>query len=281
MLVEGVHFRLEAIDPLELGRRALAISTSDIAAMGGSPTFALTSLALPPDTPLSTTDRLYRGIRDGARRFGVSVVGGNVARTQGPVTLDVTLLGAVPRDELVLRSGAQVGDLLLVTGVLGEATARRLLLEQRKGEAAAESNEDEDGGVVPEPRIALARAIASRQLAHAMIDLSDGLAGDVRHLARASGVGAVIDEENLPVSVRARRAAERLGLDFRELALNGGEDYELLIALPEDRLSEAREAAGEVPLFVVGTVVAPEHGILVERFGGARDPLPEGGWSHF
>ena len=280
-LVEDVHFRRDETNAPDVGRRALAVNVSDIAAMGGKPTFALTSLAASPDLPLEFVDGVYRGIRQEAQRFGVRVIGGNVARTAGPMVLDVTLLGEVPRDEVVLRRGAEVGDVLAVTGFLGDAAALRLLLDHPELRAKDEFEEFRARHAVPEPRVEAGRAVASRGLVHAMIDLSDGLAGDLHQLAAASEVGAVIYEDRLPVSSAARHVAEMSGTSPHTLALFGGEDYELLVALPEEAVGPARTAVGQLPLSVIGTVLPHDQGVLIERFGGKREPLAPAGWTHF
>jgi thiamine-monophosphate kinase len=267
MLVEGVHFTLDGLHPFALGRRALAVNLSDIAAMGGNPLFALVSLALPPDRPARLIVDLYRGLRHEAAAFHTSIVGGNLAGTAGPLVIDLALVGEVARGRAVLRSGAREGDILAVTGVLGAAAAERLSGRQASW--------------VPQPRLRAGKALADAGLAHAMIDLSDGLGGDVHHLAQASGVGAVIEEDALPIAIGARRLAEDNNLDPYELALYGGEDYELLIAMSEDAVERARSLLGPVPLTIVGTVLAAGQGITVEHVGGTRDPLEARGWAHF
>lgn len=281
MLVEDVHFRRSSIDPFDLGRRALAVNISDIAAMGGTPTFALTSIGLQPDTPLAFMDRLYEGLRRESDRFEVGIVGGNITRTTTQLTLDVTLLGSAPKGEVLLRRGAQVGDVLGVTGLLGEASAALLVSENpnmAEREPFAAFRRDH---TVPQPRVEAGRAIAGARLAHAMMDISDGLASDLQHMTRASGVGAVLYEDRLPISITARQIAEEAGRDPHDLALNGGEDYELLIALPEDALTAAREKLGQLSLYVVGTVLPADQGVQLERFGGKRAPLKPLGWTHF
>jgi thiamine-monophosphate kinase len=134
---------------------------------------------------------------------------------------------------------------------------------------------------VPTPRIAEGRALASGRVVHAMLDLSDGLGSDAHHLARASGAGLVLYEEQLPISIKARSAAASLGVAALDLALYGGEDYELLIALPEDTLEVARALLGQTQLAVVGTVLPEDQGCLLERYGGQRVALQTGGWAHF
>lgn len=273
MLVQDVHFVVGEWDPVIIGRRAIAGNVSDIAAMGGEPSFALVSLALPASCPTSFIDGLYRGMMHEAALTDTGVVGGNLARTDGPICVDVMLLGRVPRDETVLRHGARAGDLLVVTGSLGNAAAWRL---SRSGAWP--------GGPrlpFPPPRVATGRALASRRIAHAMLDLSDGLAGDLHHLCEGSRVGALVRVDDLPVSPEALEVGQTAGIAPAELALSGGEDFELLLALAPEDLSRARVAAGDVPLTVIGEILPFEAGVALLRGDGAVEPLPPGGWTHF
>lgn len=270
MLVAGVHFHAE-VDGEAVGRHAMAVNISDVAAMGGTPEHALISLALPPTTPTSFIEALYRGLRQEAESVDVTIVGGNIARTSGELAVDVTLLGRVRKDEVVIRRGAIPGDILVVTGTLGVTAADRL--------RSMRTNTNWAWAV--QPRLAMGQALASEHLAHAMIDLSDGLGSDIHHLCDASDVGAVIYNESLPISIRLRTVCRELDLDPHDLALTGGEDYELLVAMAETDLERARDLSGEVPLSVVGTVLAPEQGVTVERMGGRRVPLNRAGWRHF
>jgi thiamine-monophosphate kinase len=275
MLVEGVHFDPETVEPHVLGRRALAINVSDIAAMGGEPSFALISLALPPKCSARFLDQVYEGLAEEAALTSTGIVGGNVTGTSGPLCIDVTLLGRVPRGEVVLRSGAQPGDFLVVTGHLGGAAGLR---------AAAKSTAPlvTDGlSLVPVSRVAAARALASAGLAHAMMDLSDGLAGDLHHLCRASNVGAVVWADRLPISGVTGAIATSLGISAESLALTGGEDYELLIALSARDVERAQIRAGDVALTVIGEIVDPASGVTLLTNEGVRQELPPSGWTHF
>jgi thiamine-monophosphate kinase len=269
MLVQGVHFLRDAL-PEVVGRRSLAVNMSDIAAMGGRPTAALVSLALPSSTHEAWVDTLFRGIGAEAGQFGTAIAGGNLTRTDGPPCIDIAMLGTVPKAEVLLRRQAQVGDIVGVTGVLGAEAARRAVADETSGRAG-----------VPTPRVTAGRQLASSRLVHAMMDISDGLAADLAHLAGASSVGAVVRADSVPVSVEARRAGERVGRDPLEFALFGGEDYELLFTVPEadwDRLVAAVEA---VPLYQVGTILGEDQGLLLEQTGGAREVMAAGGWTHF
>lgn len=270
MLVAGVHFHPE-VDVEAVGRHALAVNLSDIAAMGGIPEHALVSLVLPPSTPTSRIEGLYRGLREEGGNAGVTIVGGNMARTSAEFAVDVVLLGRVPKDQVVLRRGATPGDILVVSGTLGVTAADRL--------RSMRTNTSWTWAV--QARLGVGQALAAAHLAHAMIDLSDGLGGDLHHLCKASGTGAVIYAERLPISIRLRMLCKDLGLDPHDLALYGGEDYELLIAMAEADLERARDLSGTVPLSVVGTVLAPDQGVSLERAGGRRIPLNPAGWRHF
>ncbi len=281
MQVEGVHFSLDRTEAGLVGRRAMAVNISDIAAMGGIPEHALVSLALPTDTLTTTVEELYRGLVEEAAQFETHIVGGNVTRTDGPLAIDITVLGHIPKDQLLLRSGARPGDVLAVTGSLGIRAA--LLRASMAGLDLSRPpwNDWAQRNYVPAPRVSAARALASNRVAHAMMDISDGLAGDVRHLARASGVGVVLDESALPIDAAVRDVADLLGIAPEDLALNGGEDYELLLALPPDAAEEARRLMSGLPLTVVAKVVNEEDGLTIRSGAGERRVLPEAGWRHF
>ncbi|HEX6506735.1 MAG TPA: thiamine-phosphate kinase [Chloroflexota bacterium] len=280
MLVEGVHFRLPETAFDDLGRRAIAVNVSDIAAMGGSPTFALVSLALPHSVRLSDIEVLYEGLRDEGETYGVSIVGGNLTATSGPLSVDTTMLGRVPRNEVVLRSGGRPGDLLAVTGTLGHAAAQQIAHE--RGIGLAESKELRAGAIdVPMPRLAEGRALASGHLVHAMLDISDGLAGDLHHLCEASEVGAVVRSASLPIRASTHAIAEIAGVDAIRLALGGGEDYELLAAIPPDAFAPSRAAVAPTELTIVGELVEAGAGIALEDEHGSRVPLAAEGWTHF
>ncbi|MDR5695984.1 MAG: thiamine-phosphate kinase [Armatimonadota bacterium] len=280
--VEGVHFLREAISPSQLGRRTLAINLSDIAAMGGIPRWAILSLVLPPDLPLSWVDEFYAGLQSEGQLFQVSLVGGNLSRSPGPLIVDLTLFGEVEPDIVVERRGARPGDLLLVTGELGLAGAGLLLL-RGKEVSREEGQELIQAFLTPRPRVREGRLIATSRLARAMIDLSDGLASDLHRLCEASGVGARIDAMRLPFPESVRRVARERGIEPLELVLFGGEDYELLVAVsPEDApvLVRLLEDAG-VSASLIGEVCPQSDGISMVFPDGSVRPLPSAGWDHF
>lgn len=269
MLVYGHHF-LDWATPEEVGYKAVAVNVSDVAAMGGEPRFILCSGgAADPETTL----RCMEGVIEAAGEFGVYPLGGDTTGA-AVLTVDVTVIGAFSRGASpVLRSGARPGDLLAVTGELGASGAGFLALEaRRRGEAERLVRRH----LRPEPRVEAGRAAAMAGV-RAMIDLSDGLASDVRHICEASGVGCSVDLERLPVADDTRVFAESEGRDPGVLAATGGEDYELLVAASEETLREMAETC-EVPVSVVGEVMAREQ-IEFLRNGAVQGSLS--GWDHF
>ncbi|MEW6637810.1 MAG: thiamine-phosphate kinase [Actinomycetota bacterium] len=265
MLVGGHHFRGWAA-PEDVGYKAVAVNVSDVAAMGGTPRFVLTSGGAPdPETTL----RCFRGVAEACREFGVYPLGGDTTGA-GVLTLDVAILGELSYPP-VLRSGARPGDLLAVTGELGASAAGFLALERGDGWAERLILRH----LRPSPRVE-AGALAARLGAHAMIDLSDGLASDVRHVCERSGVGCRIDLAALPVPEDARRYVEALGRDPEVLAATAGEDYELLIAAPREVVAGIC-AASSAPLTVVGKVTEGE--VVFHR--GGREVEGLSGWDHF
>jgi thiamine-monophosphate kinase len=265
VVFEGVHFDRRAA-PEDVGWKALAVSLSDLAAMGARPLWVLVALAVPPRETPDRLARVGRGLFACARRHRASVVGGNVTRAR-QLSLTVTALGEAAPGRVLTRHGARPGDAILVSGTLGDAAMGLL-----RGAAPALRRRQ----LRPVPRLALGRALAG--IATACIDVSDGLLQDLGHLCRASGVGASIRLAELPLSP-AYRAATRRRRDPWEPALAGGEDYELLVSVPVGRVAEALGAARRVrtPLSVVGTVIAG-RGVRVARCEGGRYRIRRAGW---
>lgn len=279
-LIEEVHFRRDWSRPEDVGWKSLAVNVSDLAAMGARSLAALISIALPPDVPVRWIDRFYAGLHECAREYGCPITGGDTVRAPRHIALSVTALGTVPTGQAVRRSGARVGDLVCVTGVLGDSGGGLALLQNgqsrsRKYAALLERHRR------PRAQSAAGPALAEAGLATAMMDLSDGLGSDLRHLARASQVGARIEAERLPISDDARQAARRLKQDPLRWALYGGEDYELLFTVSPDRFAEVPPALG--PFGIVATIIGeitPRKVTLVHE-DGREAPLRPEGFAHF
>ncbi len=267
-LVAGVHFPAD-MAPADVGYRALAVNLSDIAAMGAEPAWMTLALTLPaPDA--AWLEGFAAGLRELAGRHGVALIGGDT--TRGPLTVSVQVLGHLPAGTRLLRGDARPGDRIFVSGTPGEAAAGL-------GLPAPVSDSERRlraRFLRPEPRLGLGRALAGRSSAAiAAIDVSDGLLADLAHICEASGAGAVIDQERLPLSAALLRVAGRERA--AELALTGGDDYELCFTLPPD--VDADDLSADVGVTAIG-VMTPEPGIRLRRHG--RDvPLPAGGYRHF
>jgi len=283
--VEGVHFLREVIGPYRLGRKAAAINLSDIAAMGGVPTYMLVSLAMPPQTEVSFIDELYRGLQDEVSAAGAEIVGGNMANLPDRFMIDILLLGWVGPDHLLLRSGARVGDQVCVTGVLGDSAAGLALLLAPQAEVDPEVREQLLAAhLTPRPRLLEGRALAGTGAVTAAIDVSDGTLSDIGHICEKSHVGVEIWAERLPISEAARSAAQATGKDVLDFALRGGEDYQLLFTLPQPQVGEVLEgvwAATGTTVTVIGQILPPAAGIQVVLPDGTRVPRGKGGWDHF
>ena len=274
-MVEDIHFRRRWMAPRDLGWKAMAQDLSDIAAMGGYPTHALVCLSLPGELETSFVDALYDGLDAAAAESGAQIVGGDIVGSTGPVAISVSLLGEVEEALLLRRSGARPGDVLMVTGMLGDAAAGLRLLE-----AGGSPEAGEEAALVrhlrPAPRLDEGRILARSGQVTAAIDLSDGLAGDAAHIAEESNVGVRLYAERVPVGAACSRVAERLGLDRLELALRGGEDYELLVAVRPDAadgLAEFLHHETGTELTAVGEVVEAALGLTLVRADGSEAPL--------
>jgi thiamine-monophosphate kinase len=282
LLVEGVDFERRWMSPEDLGYRAIVVNVSDVAAMAGRPRYALVGLGLPPDVDPPWVIRLYAGIAEAAGEYGLTVVGGDLSRA-GEVILAVTITGEAEGDRVVTRSGARPGDRIVVTGRLGGA-AGGLALAMRDEVPAAPAWAQRLARALRRPtaRVREGQVLAERG-ATAMIDVSDGLARDLGRLCRASAVGAEVRVDRIPVHADLFELAGVATIDPLELALGGGDDFELLATLPPDVVQHAMVALREdsgTELTEIGVIV--EGDVLVALApDGSRSPLPELGWDHF
>ncbi len=287
--MEGAHFLRDAIAPRDLGRKALAINLSDIAATGGAPRFALVSLGLLNALEVEFIDQLYAGMRAEAKIFGVDIVGGNISRSRLGVFIDIFLLGDAPRENILLRAGARAGDQILVTGTLGDAAAGVALMLGRSNAAPLQTT-DEYAAIArarrdtPTPRVREGQLIGSAHTAMAMLDISDGLASDLGHICERSGVGARVLAEKLPVADENRTLARAARGDEFAFALYGGEDYELLFTAPAasaEALAEQITRETSTRVSIIGEILPASEGRQLVLPDARVVPLQARGWDHF
>jgi thiamine-monophosphate kinase len=269
--LEGIHFRRGWHPPESVGHRCLTRGLSDIAAMGGKPIAAFLSLAVPANVPESWVNRFTRGLLDLARKHAVTLAGGDTAESPDSILADIIVLGTVPKGKAVLRSGARPGDLIYVSGELGASAAA--LQELRANHGKKINVRDYRRHFYPEARLEVGRILREKNLASAMIDTSDGLSTDLNHICEESEVGAEIEQALIP---RARVGRARHDVEL-ELALHGGEDYELLFTAPAKKAIPAQIV--QIPITQIGRV-SRRSGIRLIVEGGAR-PLRPQGWEHF
>jgi len=263
--LEGIHFRREWHPPDSIGHRCLARGLSDIAAMGGTPRAVFLSLAMPADLPQKWVDEFLGGLLKLAKRYNVQLAGGDTAQSSNGILADIVVVGSVPSRKALLRSGARVGDILYVTGTLGESVAT--LQDLRRGKKFWPITQPRH--YYPDPRLAVGRYLREKKLATAMIDTSDGLSTDLRHLCDESGVGANVDAASLPTIP---------GDNGLQYALHGGEDYELLFTAPPGRRVPSKIAG--VPISPIGSITRTRK-VTLRTLGGRSQPLLPGGWQHF
>jgi thiamine-monophosphate kinase len=295
-LVEGIHFDRALTPPRLLGRKALSVNLSDIGAMSGVPRYALVNLCLPPDCPIAFVDGLYEGLLERAAETGVGIVGGNLSATPGPIVIAVTLVGV--GDRPILRKGVQVGDLVVITGGLGASAEGLRLL--RDGVRLADDGMVIDTGIWtpssegplarcvrahldPTPPLAFARAMSETAgTIRAMMDISDGLSVDLIRLCAENSIGAVIDPLAVPVDPAVAMIERARGGDPLPLALHGGEDYQLLMAVSPESIDAVRDMAfvWDLPITVIGQFVVGAPVVSVQ-VGEWIEPLKPQGFDHF
>jgi len=281
--IEGVHFSRGVHPARSIGHRALARSLSDIAAMGGVPRFALVSVAFPRSVSRAWIEEFYRGVLDLAARFQVELIGGDTSIVRRTAMLDVVLAGEVVRGRGLLRSGARPGDLIFVSGSLGQsARGLEILKRQARYRKRARGSKQENSKAAnavkahlyPEPRCELGHWLQQSSVVSAMMDVSDGLSTDLGRLCEASGAGAKVDAWRVP---RPDAMPRKHSL---ALALNGGEDYELLFTIPKATRAKVPRSHGGVPLHCIGRICRSPEVLLIHE-NGDRSPLAAAGYDHF
>ena len=275
ILIQDVHFNLNTATWIELGWKALAVNISDIAAMGGTPSFALVSLGLPAETEAQNVDELYLGMKEIAAKFDVDIVGGNISRAP-VVIIDVTVIGKAS-DALLTRSGAVPGDQIAVTGYLGQAAAGLKMLKSKRKFNSKTTALFRKAHLRPYPRVAEGQILVQHGVKSA-IDLSDGLISDLTHICQASRVGARVWIDKLPIHALLKSAFEKEAL---RLTLSGGEDYELLLTARREVIEKLKNVMS-TPITVIGEILSDDPGkvtLLDEQ--GKEVKLVQGGWDHF
>lgn len=277
MLVEGVHFDLSFCDPVKLGRKSLSVNLSDIAAMGGKPRYFLLSMAIPPSFPVAFLDGFTKGMLQRADEFDVGLIGGDTSSSKGGLVLSVTVIGEQRPERIIQRNGAKPGDLIFVTGTLGDsALGMELLKRGEQGGSAAERHLD------PSPRVWEGLALAAARIPTAMIDISDGLAADLEHILENSSVGARLDVQKIPLSTFFREKYVSLSDEALSLALAGGEDYELLFTAPFSRKDEVYSLLAQfnTAVTLIGEITSGS-GLFLTDEEGREYKIAKKGYNHF
>ncbi len=274
LLLDGVHFYKDAHPPLLLGRKSLNVSLSDIAAMGGTPLYALLGLGLPENTSAEWIEGFFSGIKSASEEFDTALAGGDISRAR-VMTISVTVIGE--GKNIIKRRGAQPGDVICVSGKLGDSAQGLRMLKQGAG-----LGDDQRTDVLlnaffdPVPQVVLGKIISERKIASSMIDVSDGLSVDLNHLCEESGVGAEIYAGKIPVSDEVRFYQKK----DREICLHGGEDYSLLFTVPEGKKSLVKLLDKEYEISEIGRIVRGRDILIIEE-NGQREKLEIKGYQHF
>ncbi len=283
-MLEGRHYLPQHISSLDLGRRAMAVNISDIGAMGGHPRAALVSLGLRADALVADIEAMYRGFAAELNPFQASIIGGNLTKTGDAMFIDITLIGEVEPAKLVRRSTARVGDAILVTGYPGQAAAGLQLLLQSQPSEDLHEHPLVRAYHTPIPRAREGRTIACAGYVTAMIDTSDGFLGDLGHICQNSMVGAVLFQEQFPLSAELQIAAGVLARNPYDLFLRDSDDYELIITCAPEHIKLAQSVianVSDVPVTEVGKITKPSEGIQLVLPDGTQRPLTPTGWDHF
>jgi len=275
--LEGTHFLCDKHPPDAVGWKSLARALSDVAAMGGVPRCFLLSLALPESRTGRWLDAFLGGLRRASRKFACTLAGGDTTQCR-EILISVAMVGEIRKGRAVLRAGARAGDILYVTGRPGEAELGLRILKNSKRQARAD-HPFLKKHLYPEPRLALGQWLAEKGLATSMMDLSDGLSTDLPRLCTASGVGADVESEKLPL-VQQPRAGRGPGVDPLQLALHGGDDYELLFTVRPAQVNMLPKTLHGVPLTAIGRITGQRELVLLKQAGGNRQLHP-GGWDPF
>jgi thiamine-monophosphate kinase len=264
-LIEGDHFNIEWFTPFQIGMKAIEINVSDVASMGAHPNFVLVSIALPNNLDVDFVENIYKGMWKSCDEYNIEIIGGNMSHSD-KIVISITLIGEVQNKNLCLRSGAKPGDLIFVSGRLGYGRAGlRLYQEKIKGFEKVKK-------CYLEPKAQLKTTIDIAPYVNSMIDISDGLAPEIKHICNQSRCGAIIYKNKIPISEEVRNVAKKLGEDEYEYALFGGEDFQLLYTVSKKNLDKVNG-------FLVGEVVKDKKICLFSN--GKEEKIKEKGYDHF
>ncbi len=283
LLVENIHFVLGKIQPEHLGEKAAAVNLSDIAAMGGTPLHLFMSLAIPPATEVVFLHSLYRGIKTMCRRHGTNILGGDTSASPNGLIINITVMGEAQGDEVLFRQGAKEGDKIYVTGTLGDSAAGLKLIKGELSAPAPLAFALKKAHNRPVPQLEAGRVIAQSRWASAMIDVSDGLLSDLGHICEASGVGALLFKSKVPLSENLKAMARAGNFDPYELALSGGEDYQLLVTVPGENTAQFEkifQGGSPCRVYCLGEITGGK-GIQIVRHDGVRETMKVLGFNHF
>ena len=283
-MVEGRHFLPTHITPFELGRRAMVMNISDNGAMGGIPLYTLVSLGLKKDTPVKDIEEIYMGFMHELNPLGAAVIGGNITGSDYSAFINITMTGKVEKETIMRRSGAKAGDVILVTGFPGQAAAGLRILLNNSCEGDLSKNPLVMAYKLPAHRAREGRSLALSGYATSMIDISDGLIGDLGHICEESSVGAEIIRAKLPVNAHMQTLSESHGLDIYEMILGESDDYELIITSApnnKEKICSAIAEISDVPVTEIGRITNKSKGIKIISPDGSKYEAMPHGWDHF
>ena len=285
-LVENIHFKLSTISPELLGKKAIAVNLSDIAAMGGVPTRVLITLGISKKISTSFLDNLYKGIYKTCKLYDVELSGGDTVSSPKSFFINITVIGESRKGKLFTRKGAHKGDMIFTTGTLGDSSLGLKLISNKKWKCSSQSRKYLiDKHLNPIPRLKESQLLVRSSLKiTSMIDISDGLVQDLHHICKQSGTGAIIYEEKLPLSPAFSKVCIDNKLKYLPLILNGGEDYELLFTLPPDGVKKLYRQFQKAKALVthIGEITKSSNKVSLVRKNGKREVLPKlSGFNHF
>jgi thiamine-monophosphate kinase len=283
-LVEGRHYLPDLFNAVDLGRRAMVVNISDIGAMGGLPLYALVSLGLKAETSIADVESMYHGFLQELNPFKASIIGGNITKTESVNFIDITLVGEAEQGKLMLRSSAEVGDAILVTGYPGQAAAGLQLLQQSDVPQDHKDHPLVQAYNTPTHRAREGRAIARSGYAKAMIDTSDGLLADLGHICEESSVGAELIKKQLPLSEALRQEAGQREFDPYDMVMRDSDDYELIFTCPPENVPDIRSVIASVSdasVSEIGRITQAAEKIQLILPDGNKRPVTPSGWDHF